>query len=60
MKDEDKRKKFEEAKWVVNKVDLMPENPKADKSCESCRGHGVVDEGHLTGCILSNCPDCWI
>lgn len=54
-----KRKMFEKATWVRNPLDLMPENPMAEKGCTVCGGHGVVDTNAFTGTLLENCPNCW-
>lgn len=56
----DKRKEFENTDWITNTVDLLPENPLADKDCVTCKGYGVVDLGYDLGTILDNCPSCHI
>ena len=56
---QEKRKDFEKAKWVRNTVDLMHDNPLAEKDCKGCDGHGVVEETCLIGGILENCSNCW-
>ena len=38
--------------------DGFPVNDKADKNCKTCSGHGIIDTGEVTGCIMDNCPDC--
>lgn len=40
--------------WVLG-TDGYPENPAADPNCDICKGHGVVDAGYATGCILEDC-----
>lgn len=53
------REEFEATELTTNRVDMMPQNPNADPACKTCRGFGVCDTGHDTGCILILCPDCW-
>ncbi len=48
---------FKDPSWVLGK-DGSPENPKADKNCKKCRGHGIVDDGDNYGACLINCPVC--
>ena len=53
-----KRSKFMKTAWTHGE-DGLPVNPAADKNCKVCNGHGITDAGHMTGCILENCPGCW-
>lgn len=39
--------------------DGLPHNPNADKNCNTCGGHGIVDAGGDYGCMLVDCPTCW-
>jgi len=50
------RKEFEKAEWATDDLGY-PVNPKANKTCKTCDGHGVVDVGY-SACLLENCPDC--
>lgn len=44
--------------WVMGK-DGSPENPKADPKCETCKGHGVVEDGEFHYfSVLIDCPKC--
>lgn len=49
-----KRKDFEAAEWAVG-ADSLPQNPRADKNCKECKGHGIVDND----IYLENCSKCW-
>ncbi len=46
------------SKWEISSIDGLPYNPKANKNCPVCKGHGVVDDGSNYGCILIDCPKC--
>lgn len=54
-----KRREFEQTPWTPNPTDYMLENKAAEPNCKGCKGHGTVDLGYDTGCVLANCPDCW-
>ncbi len=52
---EEKRKAFLAAEWV--RLDGLPSNPLAQKDCQHCGGHGVLDDGDMAP-IYVNCTSC--